>query len=216
VVVDPASLPAATNHGPFGSIATTGSQSVALTFDDGPDPVYTPQLLDLLKAHGVKATFCVVGRQAKAYPGLIRRIAAEGHTLCNHSYTHPTGLGLKPRDVMLKEIRDTSNAIRRALPSAVIKYFRAPSGSWSQELINVAASQGLRPLHWSLDTRDWEFAKYPKGPVMMNNIIAMVQTKIRRGAIILSHDYRKPDTIAAYRKLLPWLKARVTLIPLPT
>lgn len=216
VVVNPASLPAATNHGPFGSMATTGTKSVALTFDDGPEPVGTPQILDLLKANGVKATFCLVGRQANAYPGLVRRIVAEGHTLCNHTYNHPTDLGKKTQDVMLKEIQDTSNAIRRAVPNAVIKYFRAPGGNFTAELVSVAASRGMRPLYWSLDTRDWEFSKYPKGSAMTNHIIAVVQSKIRRGSIILSHDYKKPDTIAAYRKLLPWLKANVTLVPLPT
>ena len=75
----------------------TGTKAVALTFDDGPDRTYTPRMLDLLKANGVKATFCLVGKQAKAYPELVRRIVAEGHTLCNHTYDHSLNLASEKR-----------------------------------------------------------------------------------------------------------------------
>src|SRR5690349_14141073 len=79
--------------GPAGSLMRTGGAAVALTFDDGPDPVQTPRMLDLLKQKRVKATFCVVGQNVAAYPGLVRRIAAEGHTLCNHTWRHSLTLG---------------------------------------------------------------------------------------------------------------------------
>lgn len=202
-------------HGPFGSLSGTGGQSVALTFDDGPDATYTPLMLDLLKAQGVKATFCLVGRQAHAFPQLVKRIVDEGHTLCNHTYNHPTDLGKKDIPTMLKEIQDTTNAIHAAVPGAPVKYFRAPGGNFTQLLVNVAASQGMKSLYWAVDPRDWDFSRYAKGAVMQQHIISTIQTKCRRGVIVLSHDYKKPDTLAAYRQLLPWLKKNFTLAPMP-
>ena len=70
---------------------------VALTFDDGPDPTYTPQVLALLRPYRVKATFCVVGENAQAHPDLVRQIVADGHTLCNHSWHHDVLLGTRSR-----------------------------------------------------------------------------------------------------------------------
>ena len=69
--------------------------TVALTIDDGPHPTWTPKVLDLLAANGVHATFSLIGRQARAYPGLVRRIVAAGHGLCNHSMTHPRPLAAR-------------------------------------------------------------------------------------------------------------------------
>src|SRR4051812_510389 len=86
--------------GPAGAITMTATRAVALTFDDGPDPVTTPRILDLLRANGVKATFCVIGTLAHDHPDLVRRIAAEGHTLCNHSWRHLLDLGSRgPADI---------------------------------------------------------------------------------------------------------------------
>jgi peptidoglycan/xylan/chitin deacetylase (PgdA/CDA1 family) len=213
--VQPVTLPVQTGTGPAGSAKTTGSESVALTFDDGPDPQYTPQILDMLKASGVKATFCLVGRQAKANPGLVRRIFAEGHTLCAHTWAHSLDIGKQSEAVILNDLQETNNAIRAAVPNAPIQYFRAPGGNFTPLLVGLAANLGMRSLYWAVDTRDWEYSKWGHGQSMVNHIIGVVQTKTRRGSIILSHDYRKPDTITAYKTLLPWLKANVTLIAMP-
>jgi len=95
--VSPASPAVSTvdGNGPHGSMTVTGTASVALTFDDGPDPVNTPKILNLLQRNEVKATFCVVGTQVRAHPGLVCRIVAEGHTLCNHSWQHRLDLGTR-------------------------------------------------------------------------------------------------------------------------
>jgi peptidoglycan/xylan/chitin deacetylase (PgdA/CDA1 family) len=194
---------------------TTGGVGVALTFDDGPDPVYTPQILDMLKAQGVKATFCLVGKQVKANPGLVRRIVAEGHTVCDHTWAHSLDLGKQSKEVILKDLQDTNNAIHAAAPNAKIQYFRAPGGNFTPLLVATASELGMHSLYWTLDTRDWEYTKWGHGQSMVDHIIGTVQSKVRRGSIVLSHDYKKPDTITAYKTLLPWLKASVSLIPLP-
>jgi len=207
--------PPASGSGPLGTVKTTGSEAVALTFDDGPDPINTPKILDLLRQCGVKATFCLVGVKVAAHPSVVRRIVSDGHTLCNHTWRHVTQLGTYGPDLIRQDLTDTSNAIRAIVPDARIGYFRAPGGAWTQDYINVARELGMTPLHWDVDTRDWESSKWGKGQSMVDHIVGLVQDNTKPGSVILSHDYQKPDTTAAYRILLPWLKARFKLIALP-
>jgi peptidoglycan-N-acetylglucosamine deacetylase len=188
---------------------------VGLTFDDGPDPAYTPQMLDLLKANGVKATFCLVGFRARDYPDLVRRIAAEGHTLCNHSWQHLLNLGQLTPDEIRHDLEHTSEAIRTAVPGAAIRYFRAPGGNFTPAMVDIARELGMTSIYWDVDPRDWDRATYGSGASMANHIVSVVQHDTRPGSIVLSHDAKKPDTLAAYRQLLPWLKARFTLTALP-
>ena len=98
-------------------MSATGDDGVALTFDDGPDPMYTPQMLDLLKKQRVKATFCLVGFRAAKYPAWSRRIVAEGHTLCNHTWHAPDGPRQADGRGDPQGSQDTNNAIRRAVPA---------------------------------------------------------------------------------------------------
>lgn len=193
----------------------TGGPGVALTFDDGPDPVHTPQLLDLLRRNRVKATFCLVGKRVREFPHLVRRIAADGHALCNHSWNHEFHVGSWPVDKIRKNLADTNAAIRAAVPNAKIKYFRAPGGNFTATMVAVAKSQGMTSLYWSVDTRDWDKETYGQGPAMVRHITYVVQHYCRPGAVVLAHDLGKPDTITAFRALLPWLKARYQLIALP-
>jgi peptidoglycan/xylan/chitin deacetylase (PgdA/CDA1 family) len=191
---------------------------VALTFDDGPDPINTPKLLDMLAQCGVKATFCLVGFRARDRPDLVRRIVAEGHTVCNHSWQHLIDLAADTRtDEYIKhDLQATNNAILKAAPDAKIRYFRAPGGNFTPRLVQIAKDLGMTSIYWSLDPRDWEKSVYGTGSAMVNHIISAVEAGVRPGAIVLSHDNGKPDTITAYRTLLPWLKARFHLIALPT
>jgi peptidoglycan-N-acetylglucosamine deacetylase len=203
--------------GPAGAYISTGSRGVAITFDDGPDPIYTPQVLDLLRRYRVKATFCLVGWRVREHPDLVRRIAAEGHTLCNHSWQHLLDLGADSHTdaSILGDLRATNNAIRAAVPSAKIKYFRAPGGNFSPRLVNLAASLGMKSIYWAVDPQDWNSAKYGRGPAMVSHIVTTVEHNTWPGAIILSHDMDTPDTVTAYRTLMPWLKRRFSLIRLP-
>ena len=207
----------ATGSGPAGSLRITGTPSVALTFDDGPDPVNTPKLLDMLKQCGVKATFCLVGFRARDRPDLVRSIVAEGHTVCNHSWQHLTDLGAETRtdEYIRHDLQATNNAIRKAAPTATISYFRAPGGNFTPRLVQIANDLGMTSIYWALDPRDWERSTYGTGSRMVSHIIAAVEGSVRPSAIVLSHDNGKPDTITAYRTLLPWLKARFKLIALP-
>jgi peptidoglycan/xylan/chitin deacetylase (PgdA/CDA1 family) len=199
----------------YGAWRDTGTPSVALTFDDGPDPVYTPRMLDVLHRHGVKATFCVVGSRVGKYPKLVKRIVAEGHTLCNHSWRHRRDLGKQTEAVILADLTKTNQAILRAAPDAKVRYFRAPYGAFSQLLVTVAEGMGMTSIYWSVDTKDWDAGRYGRGPGMVRHIVYAVRHYTRPGSIILAHDLRKPDTVTAIDQILPWLKAQFTLVPLP-
>jgi peptidoglycan/xylan/chitin deacetylase (PgdA/CDA1 family) len=201
--------------GPGGSAKRTGSAAVALTFDDGPDPVQTPAMLDLLKRYGVKATFCLVGFRARDYPDLVRRIVAEGHTLCNHSWQHLIDLAHRPVDEIRRDLEATNDAIRAAVPGVKIRYFRAPGGNFTPELVSIARGYGMASIYWQVDPRDWDHRSTASDQEHVARVIAAVQAGVRPGAIVLSHDNRQPTTIEAYRTLLPWLKARFALRALP-
>ncbi|WP_428962637.1 polysaccharide deacetylase family protein [Micromonospora fluostatini] len=194
---------------PAGLRKTTGVRGVALTFDDGPDPVYTPQVLDQLRAARVKATFCVIGSRARRYPELVARIAREGHQLCNHSWNHDIELGRRPKAAIRADLRRTSAAIRDAVPDARIPFYRQPGGRWTAEVVAVAKELGMRSLHWTVDPQDW--AK-PTGPT----ITKRVTTAARPGAVVLLHDGGgdRRATMSACRHVIKDLKRRYGIVKL--
>ncbi|PRY27972.1 polysaccharide deacetylase family protein [Pseudosporangium ferrugineum] len=201
--------------GPADSLMKTGQAGVALTFDDGPDPVQTPKMLDLLARTHVKATFCLVGQNVAAHPDLVRRIAAEGHTLCNHSWRHSLTLGRQKPSVIRADLQRTNDAIRAAVPGATIGYMRAPGGNFTPAFVAEARKLGMTSIYWQVDPRDWEHRPGEPDGAHEAKVIRAVKKHVGKGAIVLSHDYGQPDTIRAYEKLIPWLKQRYTLIALP-
>jgi peptidoglycan/xylan/chitin deacetylase (PgdA/CDA1 family) len=188
---------------PAGLRRTTGVRPVALTFDDGPDPVWTPRLLDQLRAARVSATFCLIGSRARRYPQLVARIVREGHQLCNHSWRHDMDLGRRPVAEIRADLVRTNVAIQAAAPGARVPFFRQPGGRWTPEVVAVARQLGMRSLHWSVDPQDW--AKPPAKTIMVR-----VQKAARPGAIVLMHDGGgdRSATLAACGHLIGDLKRR--------
>ena len=207
--------PISRTAGPAGSRITTGGKGVALTFDDGPDPVQTPRLLRLLAQQRVHATFCLVGSNVARHPDLVRRIVAGGHTLCNHTWDHDLQLGKASAATIRADLQRTNNAIRRAAPGAKVKYFRAPGGNFTPRLVAVAGRLAMTSIYWKVDPRDWHHPKGETSAAHRKRIVRSVDRHVRAGAIVLSHDYAQPDTIAAYRTLLPRLRKHYKLIALP-
>jgi peptidoglycan-N-acetylglucosamine deacetylase len=201
--------------GPANSRLTTGSKAVALTFDDGPDPATTPQLLRMLAQQHIHATFCLVGENVQRHPELVRQIVAGGHTLCNHTWNHDLRLGRKPAAKIKSDLQRTNAAIHRAAPTAKIKYFRSPGGNFTPTVVSVARQLGMASIYWKIDPRDWEHRKGESHAAHRARVINYIKHHCRNGAIVLSHDYAQPDTIAAYRTLLPYLKHHFQLIALP-
>jgi peptidoglycan/xylan/chitin deacetylase (PgdA/CDA1 family) len=196
--------------GPFGSRVTTGVPDVALTFDDGPDPDWTPRVLEMLRKYQIKATFCMIGVNVEEFPGLVRDIAAEGHTLCNHSWSHDIGLGLRSPEWITADLGRTNAAIRRAVPGAKISYYRQPGGAWTPSVVAAAARFGMTALHWQVDPQDW---RKPGA----HSISSTVITFTRPGSIVLMHDGggNRAGTTTALRSILPNLVARFQLEALP-
>jgi len=197
--------------GPGNSLRTTGSQAIALTFDDGPDPVQTPRILAMLEAQQVKATFCLVGDQVRKHPEIVRQIVAGGHALCNHTWNHSLTIGKDQPEKIRADLDRTNAAIRAAVPDAEIPFFRAPGGNFTERLVTVAGDAGMASLYWEVDPRDWDHPAGETSAAHVRRLIAEVRANVRPGAIVLSHDFNQPETIAAYEKLLPWLKERFSI-----
>ncbi len=207
--------PGGSPNGPAGSLRGTGTDAVALTFDDGPDPVTTPKLLALLRQYHVHATFCVIGSRARDYPDLIRAIVADGHTLCNHSWQHLQDLAKRPQSYQVWDLTSTNQAIENAVPGVQVHFMRAPGGAFTPGLCTLITDQHMKPLFWDVDPRDWDNPTFGTGPRMVNQIITTVEKQVHPGSVILSHDRKEhPDTVTAYQTLLPWLLARYQLVPL--
>lgn len=198
----------------------TQDRSVYLTFDDGPNPVCTPQILDLLAQHRVPATFFVIGAHAADQPELIRRMIAEGHEVANHTMTHPDLSRCGPGEVE-REIDEASNAIRMACPQATVRRMRAPYGVWTEDVLTTSARAGLACVHWSVDPRDWARPG-------VDAIVDEVLTGVEPGAIVLLHDgwpeelksatyaSLRDQTVTALSRLIPALHHRGFVIrPLP-
>jgi peptidoglycan-N-acetylglucosamine deacetylase len=203
----PTSKPSKTASGGLDLRRTTGSTKVALTFDDGPHPVWTPKILDELRAANVRATFCLVGTQAKRYPELVARIVREGHTLCNHSWNHEFNLGKLSEDQIRDNLERTNQAIRQAVPDAKIKFFRHPGGNWTPAAVKVAKELGMVSLHWTVDPRDWE---RPGAAVIEQRVVE----NAKPGAIVLLHDGGgdRSATLAACPAIIQSLKQRYGIV----
>jgi peptidoglycan-N-acetylglucosamine deacetylase len=159
-----------------------GSQrpcAVALTFDDGPDPRYTPQILATLSDRGVPATFFVCGYSADRYPELVRAIAAEGHALGGHTWYHVDVRGIDDR-TWAAEVEATHRRIA-ALTGASVRLFRPPWGQIDRAGLQRLASRDLLPVLWSSHGEDWS----TDAP---GEIAATVRRTLQPGAIILLHD----------------------------
>jgi peptidoglycan/xylan/chitin deacetylase (PgdA/CDA1 family) len=191
------------NTGPAGSRRLTGKRAVALTFDDGPNPQWTPLVLDLLRGAGVKATFCVIGTQVQQYPELVARIVREGHTLCNHTWHHEMDLGTKSKATIRANLRLTNHAIQAAAPGAKVPFFRHPGGNFTTAAVEVARTMGMASLDWDVDPRDWD----QQDAVLIRS---RVLDAVRPGSIVLMHDggADRHATYAALPVIISTLKQR--------
>ncbi|WP_433212066.1 polysaccharide deacetylase family protein [Dactylosporangium sp. CS-047395] len=188
---------------------------MALTFDDGPGPD-TPTILKMLREQGIKATFCVIGVNVQEYPQYVQEIVKDGHTLCNHTWKHDEALGKKSADVIRADLQKTNDEIHKAVPDAQIKYFRHPGGNFTPTAVQIAADLGMQSLGWSVDPSDWNIQKW-SGQQMTSHICSNVRNNTKPGSIVLSHDGGgdRSATMAAYKTLLPELKAKFTLVAMP-
>lgn len=177
---------------------------VALTFDDGPNPKYTPAILDLLKQYNVKATFFVLGKHAEKYPEILKRESLEGHEIGNHTFNH-INIKKSSQAEIKREFLKTQNIIF-SITEVMPKNFRPPYGLYNKSLINMIEGYGAKIIIWSTtqDSRDWSNPG-------VNKIINETLSKTKNGDIILLHDhveYKESNTVEALKTILPELKKR--------
>lgn len=204
---DPSADPAADDE-PRGS--DPDATVVTLTFDDGPHPTQTEQILKILREHEVRAVFCVVGEQVRAHPELVRKIVEGGHVLCNHTDTHDLRLDQRDDARIEREIRRTADAIEDALPDAEVPYFRQPAMSVTANVEAVARTFDYRSLDWNLDPRDWS---QPGADAVVSRVLG----DLKPGAVVLLHDGGgdRSGTVAALPTLLEALDTAGYKVVLP-
>lgn len=170
-----------------------------MTFDDGPHPVLTPKLLDILKQRNVKATFFVVGTNARAYPGIIRRMIAEGHEVANHTWNHASLL-TRSDEQIYSDLKNTDNAVV-AGANYRMRLMRPPYGAVNERIKALMYQKfGYITVMWSVDPLDW---KRPGSGVVASRLIQGAHP----GAIMLAHDIHA-GTIEAMPAVFDQLQAR--------
>ncbi|MFJ5271853.1 polysaccharide deacetylase family protein [Streptomyces sp. NPDC088358] len=176
-------------------------RTMVLTFDDGPDPRYTPTILKTLRKHDVRAMFFVCGRLVAANKNLLAEMADDGHVVGNHTWTHPLLTQLR-RSQIRSEIERTCDVIEDAYGERPL-WFRAPYGAWNRATFQIGADLGMEPVAWTVDSLDWTTPG-------TRSIVHRVEHGAAPGVIVLSHDAGgdRSQTVRALRDYLPQLLDR--------
>jgi peptidoglycan/xylan/chitin deacetylase (PgdA/CDA1 family) len=183
----------------------TNEKAVALTFDDGPSPVYTPQIMALFKKYKAHGTFFVMGHRVEQHPGLVQALIKAGHEVGNHSYSHPrfTKIAQLSRE---QELERTAVDLDLLGCPQTGRLFRPPYSAYDDRLKAYLTNTRRCLVLWSIDSGDWQGLTAPA-------IIKNVLSRVRNGAIIIFHDNNEDTqadrhpTVEALRTILPALKA---------
>ncbi|MEV0170452.1 polysaccharide deacetylase family protein [Streptomyces sp. NPDC050803] len=173
-------------------------RTMVLTFDDGPDPRYTPAILDTLAEYDVRAMFFVCGEMAADHKELLARMADEGHVVGNHTWSHPLLTRLS-RGEIRSQMERTCDVVEEAYGDRP-RWFRAPYGAWNRAAFQLGAELGMEPLAWTVDTLDWTTPG-------SRTIVGRVENGAAPGVVVLSHDAGgdRSQSVHALRDYLPGL-----------
>lgn len=177
---------------------STGEYKIVLTFDDGPDELYTPAVLDVLGEYDIQATFFLIGERAEKHPQIMKRIAEEGHLIGNHTWSH-IDMTKASDQTLQEEITKTEALINSELNTTNTAYLRPPYGAVSESVLEKARDMGYRVIQWSVDSRDWLDRDVDK--ILINTLPA-----VRKDSIILFHSAGgKNHNLSNTVKVLPEL-----------
>ncbi|MGW1619750.1 polysaccharide deacetylase family protein [Streptomyces sp. NPDC002172] len=182
---------------PITEISRSGRRMM-LTFDDGPNPNYTPHILDTLAKYDVRAMFFLCGECIVVNRELVARMAEAGHVVGNHTWTHPLLTTLNRREIR-DEMTSTSDAIEDTYGERP-QWFRAPYGAWNRAAFQLGAEMGMEPMAWTVDSTDWTEPG-------TRTIVDTIENGAAPGVVVLSHDAGgdRSQSVKALREYLPYL-----------
>lgn len=177
----------------------TTRKVVALTYDDGPFPQWTPRFLDVLKRKGVRGTFYVCGNMVASHPSIARRTVEEGHELGNHTWNHPS-LNRISADAVRSQLNRTNQIIQQHNGGIPVATMRPPYGARNASVDEICRQLGLTVILWDVDTNDWRRRT-------AQQITETVLNQVRPGSIVLFHD-RLQGSLDAQAPIIDGLRAR--------
>jgi peptidoglycan/xylan/chitin deacetylase (PgdA/CDA1 family) len=189
----------------------TSPKAIALSFDDGPNPKYTPQVLKVLRHFHVSATFFVIGYEAQKYPGLVRKEIARGNVVGTHSWSHPEHFASLDTSQLGKQFSQTDDVMTQIGVDPYL--FRPPGGSYDAQVVEIARRYGMRTVLWSVSTNDWVASRTAK------EITRSALSHAEPGAIVLMHDGGgdQSATVKALPDIIKGLRKRgYDLVAIPT
>jgi peptidoglycan/xylan/chitin deacetylase (PgdA/CDA1 family) len=184
-----------------GVSSTPLTKTIYLTFDDGPNPSWTPEILSLLERSGAHASFFVIGENAKRWPWLVEREAQDGDTVGDHTWSHPTLTDLPSSAVSGELLRDKS--LITTLAGEAPTLWRPPYEAFNASVVGIASGAGMKMQLWTVSTGDWQL---PGTDV----IVLRVMAALHNGMVVLFHDgggSTRSETVAAVALLIPQLEA---------
>ncbi|MEG1585791.1 MAG: polysaccharide deacetylase family protein [Bacteroidales bacterium] len=168
-------------------------RSIAITFDDGIDPIQTPRVLDVLHKYNVKATFFIIGVKGNQYPDLLKRIVLEGHLIGNHSYSHKGWFPFLSKDSIMRELQKTEHVLNSI--GSHTQLFRPPFGVTNPTIGAAVRSLNYKVIGWSI--RSFDTCNRP-----MYKTVARIKNRLNPGAILLLHDNRPQSDVLLEAVLL--------------
>ncbi|NLD19852.1 MAG: delta-lactam-biosynthetic de-N-acetylase [Clostridiales bacterium] len=184
----------------------TDKKVLYLTFDAGYENGYTAKILDVLKKHNAPAVFFLVGNYIETSPDLVNRMVKEGHTVGNHTYTHPDMSEISTEEAFQEELAKLEKSYEKVTGKKMKKYYRPPQGKYSEANLEMAEDMGYKTIFWSLAYVDWYESDQPTNEEAFDKLIP----RIHPGAIVLLHSTSETNCRILDRLLTKWEKIGYT------
>lgn len=181
-------------------IGDTGQKRIYLTFDAGYEAGYTPAILDALKKHNAPAAFFVVGHYLNSAPELVRRMVEEGHTVGNHTDSHPDMSAIRGREAFLAELTRVEEKYEALIGQPMGKFYRPPQGKYAEENLRMANEAGYHTFFWSLAYVDWDKNNQPAPAQALDTLTR----RIHPGAVVLLHSTSETNAVILDELLTKW------------
>ena len=188
-------------------LGNTNKKTIYLTFDAGYENGYTEKILDTLKKHNVKAVFFLVGNFMETSPDIVKRMVSEGHTVGNHTFTHPDMSAIADEKSFKEELTKLENLYTKITGEKMKKLYRPPQGKFSESNLEMAKSMGYKTIFWSLAYVDWYNDKQPTKQEAFDKLIP----RIHNGAIVLLHSTSKTNCDILDELLTKWEQMGYTI-----